>query len=79
MKVGRFLAFLALLLLGLAGLLVTVCGGGFLLASLASRGGVAIWPIALASLAAGIGVLVFVGLMIKVLYRDDVDEPPRRG
>lgn len=79
MKVGRFLAFLALLLLGSVGLLVTVCGGGFLVAELGSGGPRALSIIALVSLAVGIGILFAAGTMIKVLFDENVDEPPRRG
>lgn len=55
MSVGKILAFIVMLLLGLVGLAMSVCGGGFLFSALLSGGGdaVAVAGIAVPTLVVG--------------------------
>lgn len=79
MRIGRIIAFGALLMAGLVGLAMTVCGGGFLLMFLrAPRGGTDPWSglaffavITLGSIAIGSTILVAVFSGMKALSKKD--------
>jgi hypothetical protein len=75
MSLGKILLFVALLLIGLVGLAMTVCGGGFLLALL--RAGNAgndwfLWAgLALGSLAIGVTILFVIWHAANILAKKE--------